>query len=226
MKKLPAALGALFLVVLPPLQAQTIVSNFDDVQFWTGSGPNRSVLVLEFSDNNNSVPTSVAWGYRWSGSTTMASMVFALTGSITGSGVPSPLAGADPRLAIDTTYFASFDAYFVNSITYNQIGLPAPWSQTVRAIEDNYFVDTTYPTIFTLAGNGVWNGAPFAQAQVGMSGLSLANGGWYGFAQTDGFDEFYTFAQPASAVPEPSVAGLCGVALLVSFVLRHHRRFA
>ena len=221
MKKLPAALIALCLVVVPAAQAQTIVANFDDVQFWTGSGPNRSVLVLEFGIDD--VPTSVAWGYRWSGSATMASMVFALTGSITGSGVPSPLTGADPRLAIDATYFASFDAYFVNSITYDQIGLPLPWSQTVRAIEDNYFVDATYPSIYTLTGNGVWSGAAFAQAQVGMSGLSLANGGWYGFAQTDGFDEFYTFAQPASAVPEPSIAGLGGVAILVLVALRRRR---
>jgi hypothetical protein len=215
MKKLPAALVALFLAVAPGLRAQFItVNNFDNVQFWTGSGPNRSVLVLEFSADDS--PTSIAWGYRWSGSATLQDLVFSAAGGLVGG--PAPLPGADARLAFDVSFFSFGDVsgYFVNSIAYNQIGLPAPWSQSVRLIENNYFDDQTYPALYFLADSGIWTASPFSAADVGMSDLSLSNGAWYGFVQTDEFEGDRIFAQPASAVPEPRVWALLivGAALL------------
>jgi hypothetical protein len=213
MKILIAAFAALILAVAPQVRAQFVtVSNFEDVQFWTGSGPNRSVLLMQFGAAD--APATVAWGYHWSGSATAASMIFAVAGNITGSGMPSPLAGADARLTVDGTYFASFDGYFLNSITYNQVGLPAPWSQSVRLIEDNWDFDGTYPSLYLQPGNGNWTGNPFAAADVGISGISLTDGGWIGFAQTDGADP-YVFSQPVSAVPEPSTLLLLGLGALV-----------
>jgi hypothetical protein len=213
MKILIAAFAALILAVAPQVRAQFVtVSNFEDVQFWTGSGPNRSVLLMQFGATD--APSTVAWGYRWSGSATAASMIFAVAGNITGSGMPSPLAGADARLTVEGTYFASFDGYFLSSITYNQVGLPAPWSQSVRLIEDNWDFDETYPSLYLRPGNGNWNGNPFAAADVGISGIGLTDGGWIGFAQTDGADP-YVFSQPVSAVPEPSALLLLALSALV-----------
>lgn len=224
MKNVFAAFIALIMFTAPALRAQFIdVNSFDNVQYWTGSGPNRSVLVMQFGAPD--APTSVAWGYRWSGSATAASMVFALAGNITGSGMPTPLAGSDARLSVDGTYFASFDGYFLNSLTYNQVGLPAPWTQSARLIEDNWAIDGTYPSLYSLAGNGTWTGNPFTAASVGISSLSLTDGGWVAFAQTDGTDP-YTFGKPVSAVPEPSVVGLLGLAALSAIVWRRHRRAA
>jgi hypothetical protein len=195
------------------------VNSFNDVQYWTGAGTNRAALVLDFGVSET--PASIAWGYRWNGNATVASMLFAVTGGITGSGMPSPLPGADVRLSINGTYFASFDGYFINSISYDQIGLPAPWSQSLRLIQDNWAIDGTYPSLYSIGGNGTWTGTPLTAASVGISGLSLTDGGWFGFAQTDGQDP-YVFAQPASAVPEPSALAL--LALGAAALLLRHRR--
>ena len=195
------------------------VNSFTNIQYWTGSGTNRAALVLEFG--GPSTPASVAWGYRWNGSSTAASMLFALAGTITvtGTNAPSPLVGSDPRLSVDASFFSGFGGYFVNTISYNQIGLPAPWTQTTRLIEDAYFVDGTYPTLYSLNSGGLW-GASFTQAQVGMSDISLTNGVWIGFVQSDGADDPRTFAQPVAAVPEPGTAALLVMGAACAFLWR------
>ena len=181
------------------------VNSFSNIQYWTGTGTNSAALVLEFG--GPSIPASVAWGYRWNGSSTAASMLFALAGTVTGSNAPAPLLGADPRLSVDVSFFSSFGGYFVNSIAYNQVGLPSPWTQSVQLIQDDYFGDGTYPTLYSLNGAGIWS-ASFLQAQVGMSTLALSNGMWVGFVQSDGASDPRTFAQPVAAVPEPGTAPL------------------
>jgi hypothetical protein len=204
----------LALLLAAPLTAWSqliTVNSFSNVQYWTGTGTNRAALVLEFG--GPSTPASLAWGYRWNGSSTAASMLFALAGTITvtGTNAPSPLAGSDPRLAVDASFFSGFGGYFVNTISYNQVGLQAPWTQATRLIEDTYFVDGTYPTLYSLNSTGLWSSS-FAQAQVGMSALALSNGMWVGFVQTGDTNNFRTFAQPTAAVPEPKTAALLFVA--------------
>ncbi|MFM8457592.1 MAG: hypothetical protein ACKOB0_01405 [Chthoniobacterales bacterium] len=150
------------------------VNSFTNIQFWTGSGTNRAALVLDFGSPET--PSSIAWGYRWNGATnTAATMLFSLAGTITGASAPAPLLGSDPRLSVDVSFFPGYGGYFVNTITYNQVGLPSPWTQTSRQIKDDYFFDGTYPTFYTLNGTGTWTGAGFALANVGMSDTPLLN---------------------------------------------------
>ncbi|MBJ7391869.1 MAG: hypothetical protein JHC85_09895 [Chthoniobacterales bacterium] len=214
MKK--ALVALLFAAPLTAWSQMITVNSFDNIGYWSGSGTNSAALVLEFGNSIN--PSSIAWGYRWNGTATAASMLFAIAGSITGSGVPSPQAGADARLTVDGTYFASFDDYLINTISYDQIGLPSPWGQSLRLMEDNYYVDGTYPSLYSLAGSGTWTNGGFAAASVGISMLSLTDGGWIGFAQTDGTDP-YTFSQPVSAVPEPQTFSLIAMALVALVAL-------
>ena len=121
--------------------------------------------------------------------------------------------GADPRLSVDVSFFSSFGGYFVNSIAYNQVGLPSPWTQSVRLIQDDYFGDGTYPTLYSLNGAGIWS-ASLLQAQVGMSTLALSNGMWVGFVQSDGASDPRSFVQPAAAVPEPGIVGLLALGFI------------
>jgi hypothetical protein len=214
MKK--ALVALLFAAPLTAWSQMITVNSFDNIGYWSGSGTNRAALVLEFGNSIN--PSSIAWGYRWNGAATAASMLFAIAGSITGSGVPSPQAGADARLTVDGTYFAFFDDYLINTISYDQIGLPSPWGQSLRLMEDNYDVDGTYPSLYSLAGSGTWTNGGFAAASVGISMLSLTDGGWIGFAQTNGTDP-YTFSQPVSAVPEPQTFSLIAMALVALVAL-------
>jgi hypothetical protein len=201
--------------------ATVTVNDFSDLLFWTGSGTNASALVLQFGDE--ATPTSIAWGYRWdepveeSPAPTVADMVFAL-------------AGADPRLAIDADYYPDWDAYYIKAFSYDQIGLPTPWSQSVRSLVDDYEADlgigfyTAVPD--PLDPSGPWPPSGLLSlAPLGIADVPLANGGWYGFVvqeliYTPG--ELYpelpataNFTQPVSAVPEPGtwalLAGAAGV---------------
>jgi hypothetical protein len=196
MKKWIAAALAL---PLSCLHAQTLVNSFEDIQFWTGSGTNRAAFILHFGDGQS--PASVAWGYRWNGTNSVAAMVLALAGQTTGSNVPAPIAGSDGRLALAAVYYAFFGDYLVDSFTFAQSTLPPPWTQTTRILKDTYFEDELYPGLFVLPGaGGLWTGQNFNPAAVGMATLRMTNGGWYAFAKTATSDVPLALNQPV-AVP-------------------------
>lgn len=209
MKKILAVLVPLLALTAHPLPAQTTVANFDNIQFWTGSGTNRAALILEF--NSGPQKLSVAWGYRWNGSAVMQDMLFALAGSITGSAsAPSPQAGSDPRLAVTVGFFSGF-GFFVDEVRYDPAGLGGAWPASPQIIMDDFFFTGTYPSIYWTAGNGTWTGQPLAYSlDHGIATLPLQDGGWFGIIQSDGFDDFYSFLQPWAApasqpVPVPVV---------------------
>ena len=113
----------------------------------------------------------------------------------------------------------------MNKITYDQVGLPSPWSQVSREIVNDYFNTGTYPGLYSSAGaGGTWTGATmnFDAAVVGISDLTLTAGGWYGFVQSDGSDPF-AFQKPVSAVPEPATWFLLAAGAVAAGALRRPR---
>ena len=82
-----------------------------DVTFWTGSGANEAVLIVDFQDGSGS--SSYAWGFRFDGTTTGEAMLNAV-------------ADADPNFALVV------GGGFLNDITYNSHaglgGNPDYWS--------------------------------------------------------------------------------------------------
>lgn len=215
-------LGLLVSLAAPLGALATPVDRVSDIRFWTGSGTNQAALVLEFGGANgdSDTPTSIAWGYRWNGDAFVADMVFALTGSITGSGVPSVISGSDPRLGIDALDYGPGLGIGVVGFTYDQLGLPAPgWTQTLRQMvaTEDYSV---YPALFLHAPGEpdaeAWPVTAFTASELGISSESLKANHWYAFASTS--DDPYppdprVIAQPVAAVPEPSGEALltCGV---------------
>lgn len=195
---------------------QVAVNTFSDILFWAGSGTNSASLVLQFPTavgSGTATPTAIAWGYHWNDSATFADMLFALAGGITGG--PTPVAGADPRLSADVTDYGQGFGYFLNTVAYDQVGLPAEWSQGLRVIAP-YDPDTgEYPAQYQLdLADGAWSATPLALSDYGLSGTPLADGGWYGFVQADGSAATYAFVQPVAAVPEPATWAIlaCGTA--------------
>jgi hypothetical protein len=215
--------------------AMVDIDTFGDILFWAGSGTNQAAFVLEFGNANGDgdTPTAIAWGYSWSGTEKVADMVFALTGSITGSGVPSIASGSDPRLAIDATNFGGALGMAVNSFAYDQIGLSVAdgWTQVVREMltAEDYSV---YPALFfhvpTVANSQAWPTVAFTASELGISSEPLVANGWYAFAPTSG-DPYppvpRLFAQPVAAVPEPAgfVLAACGVAGAAAITFRRRR---
>jgi len=209
-----------------PVRADFVtVNTFPDIILWSGSGANEAGFVLQFGGGQ--APTSIAWGYRWNGSATVEDMMFAIAGSTTITGGGSVPPGLDSRLSLDGDQFDFGDgpAIFMSKITYDQVGLPSPWSQVSREIENDFGNTGTYPGLYSRAGaGGTWTGATmdFAAAVVGISDLALTAGGWYGFVQSDGSDPF-AFQKPVSAVPEPATWILLAAGAVAAGALRRPR---
>ena len=69
-KKLLTFIMGLGLVLGASAQLTTI--DPADVQFWTGSGNNSTVVAIGWDDNTAAyTPTVVIWGVRWNGSITL-----------------------------------------------------------------------------------------------------------------------------------------------------------
>lgn len=210
-------------------QAELVtVDGFADLVLWAGEGENEAAFVLQFSASH--VPTSVAWGYRWSGTATMQAMMDAVAGTTTITDGSSPPPGLDGRLSVAMTYYPQYSAVFIDSIAYDQAGLPSPWTQAARLIADDYFQSGTYPVLYTRAdAGGLWlgegesSGMTFAYSLVGASDIPLAAGGWYGFVQSDGAETF-SFTQPVAAVPEPGTWAFAVGAVAVAAAARSWRR--
>lgn len=239
MSKVVAVGFLLAAVAHAPASAElATVGNLTDLVFWAGTGTNQAALVVAFGAapyGDGASPTAVAWGYRWNGSQTQADMLLALAGHITVSGSPpsppSPQPGSDPRLFIDVQYFDGFGltGYLVTTLRYNQVGLPSPWPQVMRHIDnatlppENGFIDIAPYAAASGTGGGWPVGGSFGLiADTGISQTNLVDGTWYGFVealyevQPNGGDPIYIgfpgtlpFAQPVAAVPEPS-----GIALV------------
>jgi len=202
------------------------VNGLADLILWAGSGEKEAGFVLQFSAAES--PTAVAWGYRWNGAATVQDMMFAIAGGTTVVNGSAPPPGLDGRLAVVAQFFSFGDSggFFVNSITYDQLGLPAPWTQAGRQIEDDFFNSGTYPAFYFNNDAGGSFGSPtmpFTAANVGISDLSLVSGGWYGFVQGSG-SETFSFTQPVAAVPEPGTWALAAAAVAAAAAVRLRRR--
>lgn len=226
-------------LALPARADFVTVNSFGNLLFWSGSGANQAALVAYFDApvyGDGAAPAAVAWGYRWDGAKTQADMLFALAGSINviaGSppSPPAPQVGSDPRLAIDVEYSSytfedeTFSAWLLTAIRYDQIGLPAPWPQTLREMTSQSPPDIA-PYSFVPASGTAWptGGVLDLIADTGISDTLLQDRGWYGFVAAEyliiptdppdfvGFPATFAFALPTAAVPEPCSAALlaCG----------------
>ena len=212
------------------LRAQTLVQSFDDIQFWTGSGPNRSALVLQWNDGGT--PTSLAWGYRWSGNATGIGMLKAIAGSTSVTAPLSPstildtLSGADSRLTLTMERYGLGDSLF--SVSFND-GLQnrsradwatGYWAYSIFGGNFDYTIwgDTTLYT-YNTPGAEAYSSVTWTYSPIGASDRELVDGSWDAFSFAPGFATT-AVAQPfAASVPEPSVAILVTIAL-VFFMLR------
>ena len=154
---------------------------FDDIQFWVGSGPNQAALVIDWNDGIS--PQSLAWGLRWGGTATGADMLSAID-------------AADSRLAVDGSVgqyglFVNGMSYYLGAGSTHDQTTPADWSQSW-----SYWVGDS-------ATSPNWT-----SSQVGASSRLLADNCWDGWSFTSWDASYNPITLPgdpvAAPVPEPS----------------------
>lgn len=236
-KKIVAALVALLSIALSA-QAQ-LITGFDDIENWTGSGSNRSALVLQWNDGGS--PTSFAWGYRWDGSVNGMEMLKAIAGTTVireagGGDVLETLTGSDSGLELVIERYNFGDAVY--SMTYNPPGgggqrTQADWSSgyweyLLFAGNFDYYTwnGSGYDGPFTYneSGNPLYSGVTWESAQIGAVDRSLVDGSWDAWSFAPGFAGVPVEQPAAAAIPEPNAMGLLLAASLTALAARRSRR--
>lgn len=175
------------------------------VEFWTGTGSNSALCVVDFMGTGNDV--RYAFGYRWDGTAYTSDMLLAID-------------AASTDFVLD--YYNGTYGMRVESITYNGLTLvdSGSWNEGDPCIGFWWDGYTEYEDYL---GDPVPGEAPdntFAASMLGASGRELADGfadGWsQDFTNTSTWAIVSTPNFPSTA-PEPAslVAMLAGAALLV-----------
>lgn len=200
---------------LAPALLPATISSFDDIDFWTGTGSSRAALVIDFKDGT--ARESFAWGYRFDGNPSGASMIL-------------DIVAADPSLSMTHSGSATSD-FFFSSLSYSGDGSHDRTSGDFLVFPDeyigwHYFISGGTAGGAAAAGGGTslpatWleSGVGAAESSFGSPGRLLDDGAWdaWAFVQYDG--SFNPTESPSAtvdaAVPEPSVAALLIAGLLI-----------
>ncbi len=213
--------AALCAALTLPAHAAAVVTSFDDIQLWTGSGSNRAALVLDW--NSGPGLDAYVWGFRWTGTATGEDMFRAIAGRIAEAASPAtptnpqPDGSGDVALSLYILAYAEFGPS-VDRITYTPGNGPA-LDQNSDGFTNGYW---SYWNATSATAPATWT-----NASVGFADRPLTNNAWDGWSYIDDPNDF-TGTAPAmgiAAVPEPAPFALllCGAgALLILLRRRSH----
>lgn len=201
------------LALLASLSTAASAFDFDDIQFWVGTGSNRAGLIIDWKDGKQ--PASLAWGYRWDGVARGEDMLAAIV-------------SADPRLYAHVSAPGGFgvalfgvgydlnDDGFATSpaLTFvNGISVGNPNDNRVATDPNDHYKEGWMSAGFwsywlrpTTTSNWQFSG-------VGMSGRLLTDGCWDGWSWAASFNAVPPSEPVAAVIPEPT-----GMAPLVLYV--------
>jgi len=200
-------------------------TTFDSIKFWTGTGTNRAAMVIQWNDG--STPTSMVWGYRWSGEATGIDMLKAIAGSTVSredgqtTFMPDTSTGADPRLALSLVNYSWGSALEGLVFTAQEVvrtqndWSTGYWEYSIYGgtfdydlydAEWNYIGETTYRQ----TGTDTYSNVNWFFSPIGASDRILIDGSWDAFSFASGnFESGFTstpVVEPSPAVPPSPTA--------------------
>lgn len=193
--------AALCVALTLPAQAAAVVTSFDDIQFWTGTGSNRAALVIDW--NTGTRPDSYVWGFRWNGTATGEDMFRAIAGQIAQANFPATPTNPQPDGSGDVAlslYVLSYSfGPSVDRVTYAPGGGSPSLDQDSEGFSNGFW---SYWNATSAAAPTSWT-----ESSVGFADRLLVNNAW------DGWSYVPTFTGEAptmgiAAVPEPGTLAL------------------
>jgi hypothetical protein len=201
--------------------------DFDDIDFWVGSGSNEAALVVDWNDGID--PVSLAWGYRWDGSATGQDMLSDIAGEMTYSGGSvSYSAGVDGRLwwtdgsgmgggGAGTVYGIGYDVDNDGfTITPDASGDGGVAADTADHYKEGWMSAGYWS--YWLGDDDSWG-----FSGVGFAGRNLSDGSWDGWSWAPGFSSSTPDSPEAAPVPVPAAVWLLGSGLLGLIGFRRKR---
>jgi len=181
-----------------------VVTGFDDILVWVGSGDNRAGLVIDFHDGQSK--QSFVWGFRWIGEATGYDMLEAIS-------------DADINLTVSTLGFINTISYQAPEGLHSQTGgtfasFPddfVSWGYYLAGGEAEAFDENWDPLgPVAISGGGINLPVSWTLSPAGTQDRYLSDGAWDAFsygAVSDAPD--YEHQAPPSntafaAIPEPS----------------------
>lgn len=223
------------------------VTGLDSLNYW-GTGTNHAGLVISFNDGKTN--STIAWGFAWNGTASVASMltslaaadprlfaridsatgfglgIFGLGYDANGNGIFS-VTGAENPLGNPTT--PVFTAG-ISDLNTNSTTVQAPASSVGAApgeIADHYtegWNDNGFWELFTGGASSVYP-TTWTSSMTGATDTNLVNNGWFALSISNSDFSSNIPGAAVAAVPEPDsvalVAGAGGLLLLWSRRRRH-----
>lgn len=199
---------------------------FNDIQHWVGAGSQRAALVIDW-DGAAATDQAAVWGYRWDGTATGKDMLLAVAADPTARlfvrvGTPSafgvPLYGLGYDRNGNGQFGISDGTTFVNGVAVT--GVPDASGASTATDPGDAYREGWYTGFWHyVTGNGnPFDGGAWVEDPTGMSGRTLTNNAWDGYAFDADFSSFSAFtdlpANPVAAVPEPAGPTLVLAAVL------------
>jgi hypothetical protein len=200
--------------------------DFDDVEFWVGSGANRAAVAIDWVEDSTAEPALV-WGYRWDESASGRDMLMAVVAADDrlfaklGNSAANPVRlyglGYDAdddgdfgaaRTIGDETEFTEFDdAGFAYS---GEIFVAATATDSDDQYREGWATGTGfwhYGIPFT-PGTNPYDGGSWSDFQSGMASRDLVDGDWDSWVfQLSTTPPFISYAENPVAAPSPYSTG-------------------
>ena len=195
-------------------------TTFDSINFWTGTGTNRAAMVIQWNDG--STPTSMVWGYRWSGEATGIDMLKAIAGSTVSredgqtTFMPDTSTGADPRLALSLVNYSWGIALEGLVFTDREVvrtqndWSTGYWEYSIFGGTFNYpLYDENWNDIgditYSQTGNDTYSNVNRFYSPIGASDRILVDGSWDAFSFAADFTST-PVVEPSPALPPSPTA--------------------